>query len=149
MKSIHLTSIFTWVLRLMEVAFLVLYEMVFLEYRFFGFVDIYFVPFGLLFWGGLGCILFGCLRSWTKRNNGGGWFMIVGAVSWGLAFAGVGMEWWFLWVPFVTIPFVVIGILVLLDSWIERHEPPRFDGVEGGWGGADARPSHVFHDDFR
>lgn len=149
MKSIRTTSIFTWVLRLLEVAFLVLYEMVFIEFRFFGFIDRYFLPMGLLFLLGLGSILVGCVISWSKRNNGGGWLMVVGAVSWGLAFGGVGMDWWFLWVPFVTIPFCIIGILVMLDSWIERHDPPQYDGVEGGWGTPNARSSHTFHDDFK
>jgi hypothetical protein len=149
MKSIRITSIFTWALRLLQVVFLVLYEMVFLEFRFFGFVGELFVPYGVLFFAGLASILAGCVVSWSKRNNGGGWLMIIGSIAWALAFAGSGIEWWILWMLFVSVPFMIIGILVMIDSWIERHDPPQYDGVEGGWGGTDARPSHIFHDNFK
>lgn len=149
MKSIHTTSIFTWILRLLEVAFLVIYELVFIEFDFLSFIGKLFIPFGVLFIVGLVAILVGCLMSWSKRNNGGGLYLVIGAFCWGIAFSILDLEWIVLWVPFVTLPFVVIGILVILDSWIERQDPPQYDGVEGGWGSPSARSSHTFHDDFK
>ena len=148
MKSIHLTSIFTWGLRLIEVMLLVIYELVIIEFEAFGLFNEFFVPWGVIWMIGTLFILIGVIRSWSLQNNGGGLWMIVGSIISSCALFEIQSNWWFLLVPGLGIPFMITGILVLLDSWVERHDPPSFDGIEGGWGSKDARPSHIFHDEL-
>jgi hypothetical protein len=143
MESIHTTSFLTWALRLLELSFVIVYVIGGVEFRIFEILSRDTVPLGILLWGGLVSILIGSCISWTRIDNGGGWWMVVGAIAMGLALGGA--EGMLLIVPFVTVPFVCIGLLVCIDSWVERHNYPQFDGMEGGWGGPDVRPDHKYH----